>query len=793
MIGVNLSGAEFGTQNRYGQDYIYPSAADIQFYADRGVEFVRLPIKWERMQPSLGGELSTAELGRLKTFLANAEAAGVKVIVDLHNYGRYGGNVVGGDKVSAGAFADFWQKMATAIGGSPAVLGYDLMNEPHDMSGATSWKSSVQTAVDAIRTVDQNAKIYVEGTGWSSARNWTATNNDLLIKDPANKIVYEAHVYFDNDNSGVYDQSYDGEGAYETMGADRIRNFTDWLARNKVEGFIGEFAVPNDDPRWLNVLDKFLTTLKELDLSATYWGAGPWLGNYKLGLRDSGGNERPQMDVLEKYLQPAVNRTFEGSANADLLQGAPGDDVMNGGAGNDTLFASLGADRLDGGAGSDLADYSAGALKIDVDLQRLVQIGGLAEGDRLVSIENVTGTREADVLRGDAGANTLNGGAGNDIIEGRGGADVLNGGAGIDTLDYSGSGAGVRVDLAKGLGWGGDAAGDTFTGFEVVQGSAYADVFADSSGNDTIRGGDGDDVFLASTGGSDVFDGGAGRDTYDASASVKGVRISLADGGAKGLVLTGFEDLIGGSGNDTLTGDGGVNRLIGNGGADQLDGRAGADTMIGGAGNDIYVVDNIADTVIENAGEGTDTAQVSASWVVANQVEQVVVQGASAVTIIGNALDNVITAGTGGGRFDGGAGNDTITGGAGNDQLIGSAGNDKLIGGVGRDIFTGGAGADTFIFAPATTGSNFSTITDFSSAERDRIDLSRIDANTMLAGDQKFVLVGDKAFSGTAGELRIEKSAAGQLLLGDTNGDGIADVSIAVLSGIAIKAADLFL
>ncbi|MEO5587213.1 MAG: cellulase family glycosylhydrolase, partial [Novosphingobium sp.] len=202
MIGINLSGAEFGSQHRYGKDYIYPSLSDLQFYADRGVEFVRLPIKWERLQSDLGGGLNPAELGRLKQFMADADSLGVKVIVDLHNYGRYGGTVVGSAALPSTVFADFWQKVAVAIGDSPALLGYDLMNEPHDMNGGTSWKQSAQMAVDAIRTVDMDSKIYVEGSGWASARYWTVGNENLLIQDPAGKIVYEAHIYFDNDGSG---------------------------------------------------------------------------------------------------------------------------------------------------------------------------------------------------------------------------------------------------------------------------------------------------------------------------------------------------------------------------------------------------------------------------------------------------------------------------------------------------------------------------------------------------------------------------------------------------------------
>jgi Ca2+-binding RTX toxin-like protein len=792
MIGINLSGAEFGSQNRYGTDYIYPSLSDLQFYADRGVDLVRLPIKWERMQSEPGGALNQAELGHLQQFLADADSLGVKVIVDLHNYGRYGGQVVGSSQLPSGVFADFWQKMAGAVGGSPALLGYDLMNEPHDMTGGTSWKQSAQQAVDAIRTVDTNHNIYVEGTGWSSASSWTQTNSGLLLKDPANKLVYEAHVYFDNDGSGTYDQSYDGEHAYATIGADRIKNFTDWLHANNVEGFIGEFAVPSTDPRWLTVLDKFMITLDNLGLDGAYWGAGPWFGNYPLGLRDGAGQERPQLGVIEQHLSDSWATTFVGTAGHDTLTGVAGADWLRGGSGDDILAGSLGADRLEGGDGTDTADYSASLAAIQIDLLRSVQTGGMAEGDTLSRIEIIKGSSGADHLAGSAGAETLYGNGGNDIIAGRGGADILDGGAGIDTLDYSESSAGVTINLLKHTAFGGDATGDVIANFENIIGSNYTDVLTGDAQNNSLFGGGGDDVFLQS-GGTDRYDGGDGIDTFDASASAKAVKLSLAAGGAQWTTLIGVENLTGGSANDELTGDAGSNRLIGNGGNDKLDGLAGADVMIGGLGNDTYFVDNARDIVTEHVGEGTDVSYISAaSWLASDNLERFFLTGTGPQSFVANALDNVIQAGDGGNTIDGGAGNDTMTGGRGNDVLVGGAGNDRLTGGGGSDIFTGGAGADIFVFQEGDFGAGRQTITDFSHIDKDRIDFSKIDANVNIAADQKFAFIGTAAFSCHAGELRIETSPNGQVLHGDVNGDGISDFSILV-QGSGILQADLVL
>ena len=67
--------------------------------------------------------------------------------------------------------------------------------------------------------------------------------------------------------------------------------------------------------------------------------------------------------------------------------------------------------------------------------------------------------------------------------------------------------------------------------------------------------------------------------------------------------------------------------------------------------------------------------------------------------------------------------NDIITGNGGNNTLEGQGGNDVLDGGGGNDTLTGGTGSDIFVYKP---GYGVTTITDFSHAYADRIDLRAI-------------------------------------------------------------------
>ena len=82
-----------------------------------------------------------------------------------------------------------------------------------------------------------------------------------------------------------------------------------------------------------------------------------------------------------------------------------------------------------------------------------------------------------------------------------------------------------------------------------------------------------------------------------------------------------------------------------------------------------------------------------------------------------------------------------------------------------------------------SNGTSVDTILDFMGGT-DRIDLSRIDADTNVAGDQAFRFVGGGAFTGngTGGELRSTTDAAGRSVVeGDVNGDGVADFTVFVM------------
>jgi endoglucanase len=322
--GVNVAGAEFGQTSvpgTYGRDYTFNSESTFRYFGEKKLGLIRLPVMWERLQPSLGGPLDPDYLSKLKQDIAWAGAHGGDAIIDIHNFGRYGfnengvlktyviDNVYGGAvKVSSADFADLWRRVSTEFKFEGSVYAYGLMNEPHDM-GTADWRAISQAALDAIRANQDDKLVLVPGNSWSSSNRWVANNPLPWIHDPANNFAYEAHQYFDSDESGTYARgsyasSYDAQLAMNPGLADagriRVQHFIDWGQQYGVRGIVDEYGIPDDDARWNTVLDNFFTALDAAGMDGACWAAGEWWGSYALSVQPGANftQDRPQMPTL---------------------------------------------------------------------------------------------------------------------------------------------------------------------------------------------------------------------------------------------------------------------------------------------------------------------------------------------------------------------------------------------------------------------------------------------------------------------------------------------------------------
>lgn len=182
---------------------------------------------------------------------------------------------------------------------------------------------------------------------------------------------------------------------------------------------------------------------------------------------------------------------------------------------------------------------------------------------------------------------------------------------------------------------------------------------------------------------------------------------------------------------------------------------------------------SVAATAIVKAGS---TASLTDDRALVNRIL------AGADMIYGGDLQDNVGGRGGNDTVNGYGGHDILAGDGGNDRLNGGTGADKLTGGAGTDTLTGGSGGDQFIFKAISDSTvaagGRDTILDFVASQGDKINLSMIDANSRVGGNQAFSFIGDDGFSRKAGELRFVKGASDSYVYGDVTGDGRADFAI---------------
>ena len=224
-------------------------------------------------------------------------------------------------------------------------------------------------------------------------------------------------------------------------------------------------------------------------------------------------------------------------------------------------------------------------------------------------------------------------------------------------------------------------------------------------------------------------------------------------GAGNDLVITG-------GGTDNIAGGSGDDVVITNGGNDTVTAGEGNDLVIGGSGegNDTYNGGNGIDSVKYTSATASITVNLSAKT---NQAYATAGGDAAKIGIDQLALiENVIA-----GKYD-----DTVIGSNvanrlegddGRDNIRGEAGNDAIVGGKGGDTFLGGSGTDIFIYKSIAdsglTADAMDTILDFA-VNGEKIDLTAIDASTIVAGNNAFIFNGGAPIGTTPqGELSVAK------------------------------------
>src|SRR5215211_2472285 len=220
--GITQPGFSRSSPGTYGGDYVYPDRADFAYLRGRGLNLTRIPFRWERVQPQLNNPLKSVELARLKGCFDAAAAVGMRVIPNVNSYGgkyyfsAWSSGVLGSTRLPISAYKDLWVRLAEAWNGHPAIAGYDIYNDVLDLPGGVpTWEKASQAAVDGIRSVDANTRIWVPG--YQARPGYFNTLFCFVANHPqpwitGTNVGYTCHAYYGP--GSLYKMTYDEAVAY---------------------------------------------------------------------------------------------------------------------------------------------------------------------------------------------------------------------------------------------------------------------------------------------------------------------------------------------------------------------------------------------------------------------------------------------------------------------------------------------------------------------------------------------------------------------------------------------------
>ena len=290
--GVNLAGAEY--------DYAFqlPSLKDGGAYANQGMNTIRLPFLWEYLQssstntqvkvddPSVAINFNNPNAKNYAALVDQYVSKGMTVIIDMHNYMRYGSggnsastNIIGGSgKASAQQYAAAWVQIGTRFQNNPKVM-FDLMNEPNNMSTELVL-ANYNVVLSALRKAGINNTVLLEGNGYSGAWSWasgggygtpnaTVFNRDA-INDSENNYIINVHQYFDYNYSGT------SSDCVASNGSVNISGLTNYLTENDLKAMVTELGGANTQ----TCADDINTFLSKTISDSKYIGWTGWVGGY---------------------------------------------------------------------------------------------------------------------------------------------------------------------------------------------------------------------------------------------------------------------------------------------------------------------------------------------------------------------------------------------------------------------------------------------------------------------------------------------------------------------------------
>ncbi|KAH9443175.1 hypothetical protein MJO28_014501 [Puccinia striiformis f. sp. tritici] len=257
-----------------------PPDSQIPHFLAQNVNFFRVPVAWEFLQPEMNGKLNDANLKTYQTFIEKITTGGAYVAIDLHSFARYKGQIVGeSSSTPASALVSLWSQLGAVFKDNPLVM-FGLSNEPHDLD-ITKWATTVQAVVTKLRTDKIENILLIPGTDYTSLKAFPEWYKAMkVVKNPDGsfeKLIFEAHRYLDPDNSGKSAECSESH-------ADEVLKAAELLKADNRQILLGETGGGNTAScmKLLPELAKAVTEAYPVFGGFALWAAGAFDDKYEL-------------------------------------------------------------------------------------------------------------------------------------------------------------------------------------------------------------------------------------------------------------------------------------------------------------------------------------------------------------------------------------------------------------------------------------------------------------------------------------------------------------------------------
>ncbi|CAD6440267.1 a4d1e733-b7c2-4844-9ae4-1dad932047d2 [Sclerotinia trifoliorum] len=297
-IGTNIAGFDFGctTDGTCITSDVYPPLSSIvnhpdglgqmsHFVKSTGHNIFRLPVGWQYLVNNvLGGTLDSSNFATYDSLVQGCLATGASCIIDIHNYARWNGGIIGQGGPTNAQFASLWTQLANKYKGNTKVI-FGLMNEPHDMPNITTWAASVQAVVTAIRQAGATSNpLLLPGNDYTSAGSFISDGSAAALSKVTNpdgtttNLIFDVHKYLDSDNSGTNPECVTNniDNAFAPLAT--------WLRANGRQAILTETGGGNvaSCETYLCQEVAYLNANSDVYLGYLGWAAGSFDTNYTL-------------------------------------------------------------------------------------------------------------------------------------------------------------------------------------------------------------------------------------------------------------------------------------------------------------------------------------------------------------------------------------------------------------------------------------------------------------------------------------------------------------------------------